>query len=755
VNSDEALLAAGRAAFMDESRDMLAQFESALLALETDPSDSETLNAAFRAAHTIKGSSGLFGYQGVVHFTHEVEAVMDQMRVGTLVVDSDSIALLLRARDEIEAMLEQLAAGNPDATITDANLEQELRDLRGAAALPAVSPAEAGEALGATPARAEAGWWHISVHFLSEALRDGFDPNAFLQYLPRLGTIESVVTLTDRIPPLDEIDPEACYLDFEIRLRSACDRATVEGVFEFAREDCRLRVFEPGAPPEAFCALFEGGDPTLEGNERMRAALLASGSLDAAQIESLRGGGGAPATGAPALLAADEPAAMAVRAGSAGAAAAPEPAPAAAQADPALRKRAATRKSADPRSRNEEQRFLRVAADKLDRLIDLIGELVIAGSGAQLVAREEGSARFAEAAQRIASLVEETRDGALQLRMVQIGETFSRFHRVVRDTARALGKEIDLLVTGGDTELDKSMVEMISDPLMHLVRNAIDHGLELPEEREGAGKARGGNVGLHAYHDSGSIVIEVSDDGRGLDRERIRAKAVERGLIAPGEALTDEQTDLLIFAPGFSTAAAVTDISGRGVGMDVVKRNIEALRGAVRVASQMGRGTTVQIRLPLTLAIIDGFLVEVGASHYIIPLDQVVECIERPRDSLGGFDPSTGYFDLRGEVLPFLDVCRFFRLSSEAAEGGEGGRNSMIVVRYGPHKVGLLVERLLGEYQTVIKPLGKLFAGVRGIAGSTILGSGEVALILDIPALVGSASARTRFGHRTAGVESR
>jgi two-component system chemotaxis sensor kinase CheA len=292
---------------------------------------------------------------------------------------------------------------------------------------------------------------------------------------------------------------------------------------------------------------------------------------------------------------------------------------------------------------------------------------------------------------------------------------------------------------------------MISDPLMHLVRNAVDHGLELPADREIAGKARGGKVGLHAYHDSGSIVIEVSDDGRGLDRERILAKAVEKGIVEPDESLPDEQVDLLIFAPGFSTAAAVTDISGRGVGMDVVKRNIEALRGVVSVTSDRGRGTTVQIRLPLTLAIIDGFLVEAGASRYIVPLDQVVECIERPRDSLDGFDPSTGCFDLRGEVLPFLDVGRFFGLPERT---GDAARDSMILVRYGPRKVGLRVERLMGEYQTVIKPLGRLFAGVRGIAGSTILGSGEVALILDIPALVGSASERARFGHRAARAEA-
>ena len=723
MSSDEELIAAGRSAFMEEARDMLAQFEHALLALENDPSDPETLNAAFRAAHTIKGSSGLFGYQGVVRFTHEVEAVMDRMRQGQLTVDGSSIALLLRARDEIEAMLGQLAQGQTDATATDGALEDELRALRGATPAAGKEKAKSSEAPsvreGENGPRAKEEGWHLSVHFKPDALRDGFDPVSFVQYLPRIGTLEAVVVLADRVPPLEEIDPETCYLDLEMRLCSGADRETVEGVFEFAREDCRLHVFAPGAPASAFQVLFEGGDPEAPQHRRVRDALLACGTFDATSIAAI-----VPAAPQPAV-AASAPSAGAGKTAEA----------------PARNARAA---------RPEETRFIRVAADKLDRLIDLIGELVIAGSGAQLIAREEGSARFAEAAQRIAGLVEETRDSALQLRMVQIGDTFARFHRVVRDTARSLDKEIELLVTGGDTELDKSMVEMISDPLMHLVRNAIDHGLETPAARQAAGKPGCGKVALHAYHDSGSIVIEVSDDGRGLDRTRIRAKAIERGLIAEEDVLGDEQTDLLIFAPGFSTAAAVTDISGRGVGMDVVKRNIEALRGTVRVASNPGRGTTVQIRLPLTLAIIDGFLVEVAGAHYIVPLDQVVECIERPGESRQGCDPATGYFDLRGEVLPFLDVRSFFALGPAS----EGCRSSLIVVRNGPEKVGLLVERLLGEFQTVIKPLGKIFSRVRGIAGSTILGSGEVALILDVPALVGSAAERVRYGARVHSAEA-
>jgi two-component system chemotaxis sensor kinase CheA len=411
-------------------------------------------------------------------------------------------------------------------------------------------------------------------------------------------------------------------------------------------------------------------------------------------------------------------------------------------------RRGQPRRSEDRRA--DDVRTIRVSADKLDRLIDLIGELVIAGSGARLVAAQESNPRFAEAALRIANLVEEARDGALQLRMVQIGETFVRFQRVVRDAAKALGKDIELVITGGDTELDKSMVELIADPLMHLVRNSVDHGIEAPADRVAAGKPARGRLALNAFHDSGAIVVEVADDGRGLDRARILAKAVERGLVHAEQSMSDEEIDQLIFAPGFSTAAQVTDISGRGVGMDVVKRNIEALRGTVHLASEPGRGTTTQIRLPLTLAIIDGFLVNVRGVHYIVPLEAVVECIERPAEHALAADGRSGHFELRGQVLPFVDLRAFFGVDAGATPAGS--RQSLLVVRYGPNKVGLLVDRLMGEYQTVIKPLGRLFADVRGIAGSTILGTGGVALILDVAALVGianrGATARRGAQHR-------
>ena len=730
MTDDERLLAESRNVYLQEAQDMLRQFEQSLLLLEEQPSDAETLNAAFRAAHTIKGSSGLFGYHAIVHFTHGVEAVMDAMRDGEIEASESVIALLLRAGDQIGSMLDEISGGASDATAADPALTAEIRAMAADRAGPAPG-AGAAAAVAAAVTSAEDGpsgdgIWHISLRFGPDALRNGFDPLSFLRYLPRVGEVRGIATLLDRIAPLEQLDPESCFLGFEVRLCTPADRATIEGVFEFALGDCTLHLIAPGARVEEYLELLQADPQAGEENRRLGEVLVAVGALTPGEVDRLierqqamrERGETAPPIGE---LARQE-----------------------VKAEPAVVQAAVERQTKVRDKRADDARYIRVPADKLDHLIDLIGELVIAASGARLIAGQEGSSRFAEAAEQIDTLVEAARDGALQLRMVQIGETFARFSRVVRDNAKKLGKEIELVITGGDTELDKSMVEMIADPLMHLVRNSIDHGLETPLERDGANKEPRGRLALNAYHDSGSIVIEVSDDGRGLDRKRILAKAIERGLVEPGESLSDAEIDQLIFAPGFSTAAAVTDISGRGVGMDVVKRNIEALRGTVQLASTPGRGTTTQIRLPLTLAIIDGFLVGIGAVHYIIPLEAMVECVEPPRDRSVGRDAKTGYVDLRGEVLPFLDLRAFFGAGAPAP----GVRQSTVVVRYGPSKIGLIVDRLLGEYQTVIKPLGKLFSSLRGIAGSTILGSGDVALILDVPALVASATRSGGHAHR-------
>ncbi|KFB66324.1 MAG: Chemotaxis protein CheA [Candidatus Accumulibacter vicinus] len=402
---------------------------------------------------------------------------------------------------------------------------------------------------------------------------------------------------------------------------------------------------------------------------------------------------------------------------------------------------AASRQSAISEKKAVEARLIRVQADKLDQLIDLVGEMVIAGAGAHLLAQRSGQSELMESTSVLLRLVEEIRDSALQLRMVQIGETFNRFNRVVRDSSRELGKDIDLVISGGETELDKSVVEKLGDPLMHLVRNAIDHGIESAALRAERGKPEKGTVQLNAYHDSGSIVIEIVDDGGGLPKEKIRAKAIAKGLIDATAPLADQEILNLIFEAGFSTAEQVTNISGRGVGMDVVRRNIQSLRGSVEVSTVEGQGSTFTIRLPLTLAIIDGFLTGVGQASYVVPLDSVVECIE-----LAEVRENRNYLNLRGEVLPFVRLRELFRIAGQPPL-----RQNVVIVQYAGKKAGLVVDALLGEFQTVIKPLGVLFKQLRGIGGSTILGTGEVALILDVPALVELVSGREeqRLGHPT------
>lgn len=689
--SDDEILAAAREGFLDEARDMLRQFEAALLTLDDAPDDAEALNCAFRAAHTIKGTAGLFGCERVVAFTHNVETLLEELRSGAFALNDEAMALLLQGRDQMEALLDDVASpeGDPDLAAQSQALSANIVALLGGASGGGV------ERHAAMPAVAEAanggegaGVWRVRARFGQDALRSGLDPLSFLRYMNGQGRIVWVRPLTEAMPLLEDLDPESCFMGFELAYETAGDRASIEAIFEFAVDDCELEIEAPSAGLPA---------QVSETRSDEAGALVAAVAAEAAE---------------------------------------------AAVAQPLERRGAqGDRRKGQPDRRGEETRFVRVQADKLDHLIDLVGELVIASSGALLVAHQEGSASFAEAAQRIQSLVESARDGALALRMVPIGETFARFHRVVRDVSKTLGKQVELQITGADTELDKSMVEVIADPLMHLVRNSLDHGLESTEERRAAGKAERGTLALHAYHEGGQVVIEVSDDGRGLNRERILRKARERGLVTADQVLSDHEVDQLICAPGFSTADQVTDISGRGVGMDVVKRSIESLRGQMQLVSEWGRGTTTQIRLPLTLAIIDGFLTSVGGTYYVLPMEIVAECIDVPPECRANPQAGVGYFNLRGEVLPYFDVALLHKVKPAAC-----GRRSLVVVRDAQTTVGLIVDRLHGEHQTVIKPLSSLFRHLRAIAGSTILGSGDVALVVDVPALVSYAVEATRPG---------
>ena len=728
-DDDAEIIAAARVGFLDEAADMLQQFEQALLVMETDPADAENLNAAFRAAHTIKGTAGLFGCDAVVLFTHEVETLLEGLRSGALAVTDAISAALLEGLDQMAALLDEVRTGRSSPAVAERSqvLGARLRHLYGApaaAAADASAPDAAAAPAAAASAASAAGAWHLSLRFGPDALRNGLDPLAFIRYLANLGQITGCAVVSDDMPALADLDAEACHLGFELGLRTPAGQDEIERVFEFAADDCSLQILPPDADGSAFEQLL---DLRCQGDGAATEALLALWAGIGVGMGQLSQDTSPAAAEADAAAAADDSATTATAA---------QPA-----AAPAAERRAETtdRRAGRDRRAPAEARFVKVRADKLDHLIDLIGELVIAGSGAQMVANQEGSALFLEATQRVSDLVQATRDGALALRMVPVGETFSRFQRVVRDTSKQLGKEIEFVVTGGDTELDKSMVELIADPLMHLVRNSLDHGIELPAEREAAGKPATGRLGIDACHEGGSIVITVSDDGRGLRRDRILAKAIERGLLPEGAVPSDAEVWQLIFAPGFSTADKVTDLSGRGVGMDVVKRNIEALRGQIALTSSEGQGTRTQIRLPLTLAMIDGFLTLVGGVHYVLPLGVVSECIAVPKECLAVPARTCGTFDLRGEVLPYIDLALFYGVVPGAASEAEPQRRSLVVVRDGAVRVGLVVDRLLGEHQTVIKPLAGIFRHLKALAGSTILGSGDVALVLDMQGLLAAA----------------
>jgi two-component system, chemotaxis family, sensor kinase CheA len=661
--------------FIAESHELLATMEAVLLKCEQGESDDEAVNELFRAAHTIKGSSGLFGLDAIVAFTHVVESTLDRIRTGNSAIGPELAAVLLGCRDHINSLVE--AAG--DGTVADegvrtegAALLQQLNRLSGVTvahreeAPPASGAPASSREMDATPPAAVRSW-HVAVRFTVDVLRNGMDPLSFIRYLASFGSITSLTVVEEDLPELSQFDPESCHLGFEIDFLTEADQARIAGAFDFVREDCTLEITPP----------------------RDGAAVPLS----------------AP-TGAP-------------------------PAAAAGGARTATDAKAA------------EARSIRVDGDKLDRLIDLIGELIIAGAATGSQARAAGLPRLTESALHLARIVEEVRDQALKLRIVQIGGTFSRFQRVVRDVARESGKEINLELAGADTELDKTLVERIADPLTHLVRNAIDHGIERPEVRQSLGKPAAGTVRLNAYHDAGSVIIEVSDDGGGLSRERILKKATQRGLVPEGVELSDSQVYELIFEPGFSTAEQVTNLSGRGVGMDVVKSNVTALRGSVEIDSRQGIGTRVKLRLPLTLAIIDGFQVGVGTSSFVIPLDLVEECVEMESGGEMDSDKPRGHITLHGSVLPLIRLRSMFDIG-----GAPGRRESVVVVRGGGKRAGIVVDELLGELQAVIKPLSRLFRQLQGIAGSTILGTGKVALILDVPGLVERGQRLSNQSHR-------
>ena len=696
---------AAMATFVEEARELVQDMEDGLLGLEHEVDPTETVNAVFRAAHTIKGSSGLFGLDHVVRFTHVLESVLDRVRNDDLPVSSPLVGCLLPCTDHLNALIGAVARGeldeSPDLAGQQARLLADLREYLEADAAASEEPADTDTdtaATGSVPApTGKVHRLHLSLRFGRDCLRNGMDPLAFIRYLSTLGDVVALTTVDDLLPQAERFDPESCYLDFEVTLDTEASIEAVTGVFDFVADESTIRVLGPQNPIEDYADLVVGFGPI---GPQIRQILVRTGVVDPQALAAALGPdaavvladlGSAPQAGATAGVD-----------GAGGAAAAPHPAG------------------------GRDSRSIRIDASRLDRLIDAVGELVIAGASAGLRASQIRDEALVASIGEVMRLVEEVRDGALQLRMVPIGTTFSRFQRVVRDVGADLGKDVRMIISGGETEVDKALVEQIGDPLMHLVRNSMDHGIEPPAVRAARGKPVRGTLRLNAFHDCGSIVIEVSDDGGGIDSARVLAKAIERGLVEPGATLSDQEICELLFEPGFSTADAVSDLSGRGVGMDVVKRNVTALRGTIDVENRPGVGSTMRIRLPLTLAIIDGFLVGVGGAAFVVPLDQVIECVGLPPAA-----HARGCMDLRGEVLPFIRLRSLFAIA-----GDRPRRENVVVVEYAGMKVGLVVDTLTGEFQTVIKPLSRVFGHVQGIGGSTILGNGDVALIIDVPLLV-------------------
>lgn len=711
MNLDDALKT-----FIIESYELLDQMEETLLDMEKGGADVESIHSVFRAAHTIKGSAGLFGLNDIVQFTHVAESVLDRVRNAEIPLNPELAALLLEAGDHIRAMVDFTAEDEaiPAATLSTGQaivarlngyLQPQGKDLSVAG-----KPEEksGNEVLKLNDgARLDTEHWHISLRFGPDVYRNGLDPAAFIRYLGTLGTVQGIFPMLDRIPDAADMDPETCYLGFEIAYRSEADKEAIEGVFEFVREDCELRILPPHSKIAEYLSLIRD---LPEEDMRLGEILIQCGTLTPNELEQVltrqSEADYVPKRPIGEVLVDEQ------------------------IVQPAVVEAALEKQRQVKDSKSGDTGMVRVDAGKLDQLINLVGELIIAGAGANLIAQRSGVDALYEATTTMSRLVEEIRNSALNLRMVQIGATFSRFQRVVRDVSHELGKDIRLDISGGETELDKTMVEKIGDPLTHLVRNSMDHGIEPADVRVARGKPAHGTLRLNAHHDSGGIVIEVSDDGGGLNRDKILAKAIDRGLVKLDNNLTDKEIFNLIFEPGFSTADKVNNLSGRGVGMDVVRKNISALRGTIELDSTPGQGMIVSIRLPLTLAIIDGFLIGVGEYSYVIPLEMVVECVELSETDRVALDERS-YLNLRGEVLPLINLREHFSVRQAISR-----RSNIVVVQYADNKAGLVVDDLLGEFQTVIKPLGKIFSGFKGVSGSTILGSGEVALILDVAELI-------------------
>jgi two-component system, chemotaxis family, sensor kinase CheA len=664
--------------YLLEAADLLDQVEEIVLDVEQRPADREAVNRLFRAFHTIKGSGAMFGFEAVAAFTHHVENLLDQLRQGAVAISPKLVQLILAARDHIQQLLATPPSDASKFSEASQHLAAELQSLLVAAPASPAAATVGGSAVLPSAAPVESGAaTTFRIHFRPspELTATGLDPASLLAELRSFGPCE--VTLDcSKVPPLEALDPTKCYLGWDVMLTTDRDLNAIKDVFIFAED---------------------GAELTIEPQVQAVAAAPAATATRASAQTRPEAEKSSPARGADAATAA----------------------PTGAQSVKSIR-----------------EGVVRVPSGKLDHIVGLVGELVMNESRLSQVSARLNVGELAAPVEAIERLIAELRDAVLGIRMMPIGSTFSRFKRLVHDLSRDLGKDVELVTEGADTELDKTVLDQLADPLVHLIRNSIDHGIGTPAERVAAGKPARGTVRLAASHEGSHVVVTIEDDGRGLDADVIRAKAVEKQLISADANLSEAEIYNLIFLPGFSTAKNVTAVSGRGVGMDVVRKQIDALRGGIQLASTRGRGTTISLALPLTLAIIEGLLVTIAGDPFIIPMSVVMENVELRRADRAR-NNGRNLITVRGELVPYLHLRELFGL-----EGEEPEIEKIVIARFGRDRVGLVVDRVLGSHQTVIQSLGRMFKGIEVVSGGTILGDGRVALILDLSGLIACAEKR-------------
>ncbi|HGK7305428.1 chemotaxis protein CheA [Stenotrophomonas cyclobalanopsidis] len=649
------------ATFFEESREGLDAMEAGLLALESGQQDAEIINSVFRAAHSIKGGAGTFGFDAIAGLTHVLETLLDELRAGKRALEPAAVDAMLSSVDVLRALLREAEHGQAADPAAVAAVKARLEAvLSGQVA--ASAPAAAEAKVDDTP---EA--WQIGFTPAPSLFMSGNDPLRIIRELEHLGSLQ-VAARMERLPGFAQLDPLEAHLAWDLGLVGKVPRSKIEDTFAWVLDDCELDI-RPAAPPS-----------------------LATQAPAAPVV--------APSTPA-APVAAAAPAAPAASGGA-----------------------------------QEAETSIRVSVDKVDALINLVGELVITQAMLKQVSHALDPVHAESLFAGLDQLERNTRDlqeAVIGVRMLPVDAVFRRFPRLVRDLSTRLGKQVRLRTVGEGTELDKGLIEKIADPLVHLVRNSIDHGLEMPDVRRDAGKDETGTITLAASHQGGHIVIEVSDDGRGLNRDKILAKAHERGLAVPDNP-TDSQVWDLIFQPGFSTADAVTDLSGRGVGMDVVRRNIQALGGEVQIESSLGSGTRTLIRLPLTLAILDGMTVAVAGETLILPLAYVLEALQPQPEDIRSMAGEGRVLRVRGEYLPILSLSEYYGYGARSANS----ESLVVVVEGDGQKIALEVDELVGQQQVVVKNIENNYRRIGGVSGATILGDGRVALIVDIGGLVRS-----------------